>query len=159
MCEDSIKVYLEDLASDKPAPGGGSAAALTGALAAALLEMVCNFTVGKEKFKDAEKEVVAILKECTRARHRLTELIEEDERAYLAVADAYKLPKDTQEQIQKRKSAIQKAQDSAKKVPQEVRVLCDKLLPLCDELEKKGNPMLASDARCAKAFFNTTNKT
>src|SRR3989338_2659424 len=158
MCEDSIKVYLEELASNKPAPGGGSASALTGALGAALLEMVCNFTLGKEKFKAAEKDVFRILKESTNVRLRLTELIEEDEAAYLPVAEAYKLPKDTEEQKAIRKQRIQKAEESAKKAPQEVKALCDKLFAFCDELQIKGNPMLADDVRCARQLLSAASK-
>lgn len=158
MCEDSIKLYLERLASNEPTPGGGSASALVGALGAALLEMVCNFTLGKEKFKPVEKEVAPILRDATSARQRLMELIKEDEAAYKPVASAYQMPKDTDQQRQKRKKAIEKTLEQSKKVPQEVKRLCERLLPYCDELVKKGNPMLASDARCAKGLLQAAVK-
>ena len=158
MCEDSIKVYLEELASNKPTPGGGSASALTGALGAALLEMVCNFTLGKEKFKAVEKDVFYILKESTNARLRLTELVEEDEAAYLPVSEAYELPKDTEQQKAIRKQKIQETTEQAKKVPQEIKRLCEKLFAFCGELEKKGNPMLAGDVRCARELLSAASR-
>jgi len=154
MCEDNIKFYLEGLASKEPVPGGGSASALTGALGAALLEMVCNFTVGKEKFKSVEAEVLEILSKSTAARIRLTELIEEDKAAYLPVAQAYKMPKDTDEQKAIRKQRIAETMEQAEKIPAEIKQLCHGLLPLCDELVKKGNPMLASDAHCARSLLD-----
>lgn len=158
MCEDSIHLYLEQLASNEPVPGGGSAAALVGALGAALLEKACNLTVGKERFKAVEKDILGILKKATAARHRLNELIDLDKKVYLAVAEACKLPKDTEQQKAARKQAIQKATDEARKVPQEVRVLCDGLISHCAELEIKGNPLLAGDVRCAKELLTAASR-
>ncbi len=153
MCEDSVRFYLESLASKEPVPGGGSASALSAALGAALLEMVSNFTVGKEKFKSVEGEISEILTKSTTARLRFTELIEEDKNAYLPVAKAYKLPKETDEEKAIRKQRINEAMEEAKKIPLEIKRLCESLLPHCEELVQKGNPLLVGDAHCARSLL------
>ncbi|NOZ64318.1 MAG: cyclodeaminase/cyclohydrolase family protein [Caldiserica bacterium] len=73
-----LKPYLEDLASAKPAPGGGSAAALVGALAASLVCMVANFTVGKEKYREFEETAKKVLQEAEKIKDALLQLAEED---------------------------------------------------------------------------------
>ena len=73
---ESIKKYVEDLASKKPTPGGGSAAAVSGAVGVALLEMVCNFTLGKEKYKDVEKEMKSHLANLKKLRDSFEKLID-----------------------------------------------------------------------------------
>jgi len=158
MCEDSIHLYLDQLASNEPVPGGGSASAVCGALGAALLEMVCNFTIGKEKFKAVEQDVAAVLKKATSARERLRELIDEDKAAYLPVAQAYKMPKETDEQKSARKVAIAAAFEGARKVPMEIKALCEGLLGACDELEEKGNQLLVGDVRCGRELLQAAIK-
>jgi len=153
-----IKTYLAELASMNPVPGGGSAAALVGALGVGLIEKVCSFTVGKERYKFVEPEMKIILKKTRIARQRLEELIELDQKAYLPVAKAYKLPKDTQEQQAIRKQKIETATKEAAKVPQEIAKLCGELLPYCDKLEKDGNQMLIGDTKCARAFLEAAIK-
>ncbi|MBM3248132.1 MAG: cyclodeaminase/cyclohydrolase family protein, partial [Candidatus Omnitrophica bacterium] len=82
----SIKKYLDDLAAKKPAPGGGSAAALAAALGAALLSMVANFTVGKDKYKQFEQEIKGTLKKSEKIRKNLLELVDLDVITYNKVA-------------------------------------------------------------------------
>ncbi len=153
MREYSINKYLQDLASDKPVPGGGTSSALAGALGAALMEKVCNFTVGREKYKSAEKDIIQILKKATLARKRLVQLIELDKRAFLPVVKAYKLPKDTDEQKAARKDRIKQAGKEASKVPQEIMQICSEVMVYCDKLEKEGNQLFVSDIRCARELL------
>jgi len=91
-----------------------------------------------------------ILKEVTAARKRLVELIELDKKAFLPVAKAYKLPKDTDGQKAVRRQKIDEATRNAAKVPQEIAEICNRLLPYCEKLEKDANQLFVSDIRCAR---------
>lgn len=145
----TVRDYVADLASKKPAPGGGSAAALAGALGAALGEMVANFTIGKKKYADVEDEMQALLERLTRQREMLLELADHDAHAYGRVADAYALPKDTDEEKQVRQEAIQEALRAAAEVPREI--CCTEVLGELPALLEKGNLNLISDIGvCAK---------
>ena len=154
----NLSHFLMDLASNKPVPGGGSAAALVGALGAGLLEKACNFTIGKEKYKPVEKDIKQILKKITTARKRLVELVELDKKAFLPVAKAYKLPKETEQQKAIRRQKITEALKKASRVPIEIKKICDKLLPSCDKLEKDGNQLFVSDVRCARELLKAASK-
>ena len=90
-----LRVYLDDAASKKPAPGGGSVSACVGALGAALVSMVCNLTQGREKFAGVETEIVALVGQADDARAQLVKLLQDDTTAYNGVIDAFKMPKDT----------------------------------------------------------------
>lgn len=144
-----LQDYLDKLASKAPTPGGGSVAALVGALAAALLSMVANFTVGKEKFREVEPEVSEILASVEALRGELSELTEEDSRAYGKISAAYKLPKKTQEEKAVRSQAIQSALKEAAQVPLKASIACHRVLELSRSLVDKGNPNLISDVGVA----------
>ncbi len=152
--EHTVHGYLNALASNAPAPGGGSATALAGALAAALNSMVANFTVGRPKYGDVDAEVRAILAECEELRARLMQLMAEDEEAYGQVAAAYKLPKTTDDEKAARKAAIQDALRTAAGVPLETARCCARVLRLAEPLVDKGNVMLISDAGVAARLAN-----
>lgn len=143
--EGSLGTYLDDLASNKPAPGGGSGAACMGAAGAALLSMVGNFTVGKKKYKDVEEEVRGLLAVSERLRAEMMRLVDEDVEGYEAVTAAYGMPKDTPEQKAARKEAIQQAMKTALRVPLEICKLAREGLGLCADLLAKGNRNLLSD--------------
>ncbi len=145
--EKSLKSYLDKLASKSPTPGGGSAAALLGALAAGLVSMVANFTVGKPKYKKVEKSVARILERAEKLRERLSRLTEEDSIAYSKISDAYRLPKG-----EERNKVMQKALCHASKVPFEVANLSFKLLKLNQDLVEKGNRNLISDVGVSVIF-------
>jgi formiminotetrahydrofolate cyclodeaminase len=147
-----ISTYLDDLASNKPAPGGGSAAALAGALGAALGSMVANFTVGKEKFAAVEAQAKAALEECERLRAALTELVQADVNAYGKYAAATGLPKTTDEEKAHRTATIQQAMKDAAAVPMEVCRKCHEILKVSQQLLEIGNPNLVSDVGCAAEF-------
>ena len=93
--QSAIEKFLDDLASQNATPGGGSAAAIIGAMGAALVAMVCNLTIGKKKYADVEGEMRALLAKAEALRHRLTGMIEDDVKAFDAVMGAYGMPKET----------------------------------------------------------------
>lgn len=145
----SLEDYLAALASDAPVPGGGSATALAGALAAALNSMVANLTVGKEKYAAVEEELRAVLEDCEELRTDLAALMAADEEAYGKVAAAYQLPKHTDEEKAERSEAIQAALKGAAEVPLRVAQCCRRVLELAEPLVEKGNESLISDAGVA----------
>lgn len=144
--------YLDKLAAKLPAPGGGSAAALVGALAAALESMVANFTVGKEAYKEVEAEVKGLLEQSEALRAELTKLVQADMDVYSKVSSAYSLPRETAEQKAARTEAIQAALKVAAQVPYKVTLACDKVLAICPGLATKGSANLISDVGVAVVF-------
>ena len=109
--------FLTELASSSPAPGGGSVAALAGALGTALTSMVCNLTIGKEKYQTVEPEIKNIMKQSEELRKKLTELIDKDTDAFNDVMKAFKMPKHTDEQKKTRSQAIQNGYKTAAEDP------------------------------------------
>jgi len=144
--------YLDHLAAKLPAPGGGSAAALVGALAAALESMVANFTVGKEAYREVEQDVQALLEQSEALRAELAKLVQADMDVYLKVSSAYGLPRQTTEQKAARTEAIQAALKVAAQVPYKVALACDRALSICPELAQKGSANLVSDVGVAVVF-------
>lgn len=141
----TISTFLEELSSAAPAPGGGSVAALSGAMAASLVLMVCNLTIGKEKFAQHEQEIKAILKEALKLRQKLMNAVDEDIQAYNAVIDCYRLPKDTQREKSERKEQLQAALKQANEVPYRTAKTCYRVLELNRHLPQIGNPNAISD--------------
>jgi len=144
-----LKDYLDRLAAGTPSPGGGSAAALAGALAAALTCMVANFTVGREKFRTVEGRVREILTRAEEIRQDLTRLVEKDTEVYDEVSAAYRLPRQTDEEKERRREAIDRALRNATQVPLEVARYSREILLLNQELAEIGNPNLISDVGVA----------
>jgi len=140
----SISQYLKKLASGNPVPGGGSAAALVGATGAACLTKVVSFTIGKEKYKDVEKEMQRFLKDLEDLRENFMKLCSEDASAYQKLRDAFKIPK-TPERVGK----VEKALKEAMRVPLEICKNASRGLKLCPAVREKGNRNLASDVDCA----------
>jgi formiminotetrahydrofolate cyclodeaminase len=147
--QEPLGKFLDDLASKAPAPGGGSVAALSGALGAALVSMVCNLTIGKEKYAAVEGDMQAILAQSEALRARSMELLEADVAAYSAVSAAGKMPRDTEEQKKARTAAMQKALVNATAVPMGVAEACVAILDLCPETAEKGNVNAVSDVGVA----------
>lgn len=145
LSELSVQHFLDALASGEPAPGGGSVAALAGAQGAALIGMVCNLSVGRKKYADVESELLAVQAQAKSLRTRLVELIDLDTAAYSTVMAAYKLPKETPDQLAARKAAIQSALQSATRTPLEILEVCVAALELCPLVLAKGNHNAASD--------------
>jgi formiminotetrahydrofolate cyclodeaminase len=147
--QSGIREYLDALASGESTPGGGSATGLAGALGAALGSMVANFTIGKEKYADVEAEMQQALQRSEELRAELTELMDADAEAYGKVTEAYKLPKDTDEQSAARTAAIQEALKGAAEVPLTVARCCFEVLKLSVPLAENGNTYLVTDAGVA----------
>jgi len=147
--DEPMKKYLDETASGAPTPGGGSVAALAGALGAALTSMVCNFTVGKEKYRDVEEEVAQILSESEDLRKKLLDLMVEDTQVYGEVSKAYGMPRSTPEEKEARTGAIQKALRLAMQAPLEAAFCCHKILKINEPLMDKGNQNLISDVGVA----------
>jgi len=145
----SLREYLDDAASNKPAPGGGSVSALAGALGTAMGCMVANFTVGKKKYADVEDRVKELLAEMDKARSDLLDLVQADVEAYSLVSAAYKMPKETPEQKSARTEAIQKALVAAMDAPLKTLRICADLIGRFDELGEIGNRNLVSDVGVA----------
>lgn len=144
-----LETYLKDAASGKPTPGGGSVAALVGALATTMSSMSANFTIGKEKFKQYEPQLKKILEECEKSRETLLSLMDEDITVYSEVNSAYALPKLTEAEKKLRSEAIQKATIIAMEVPLKVTMCCLYVLELTRELVDIANPNLISDVGVA----------
>jgi formiminotetrahydrofolate cyclodeaminase len=144
--------YINDAASNKPAPGGGSVSALVGALGSTMAQMAANFTVGKEKFQDVEDEVQELLARCKDACARLLELMEEDIAAYSIVTAAYRMPRETPDQKAERTAKIQDALSEAMQVPLEACRQCLYLTQAVRSLAEVANPNLASDVGVAAIF-------
>lgn len=149
LSERPIIQFMDELASSAPAPGGGSVAALAGAMGAALVSMVCNLTIGKKKYADVEEEIKAILEQSEALRRELLTLLEEDVTAYTRVSEAMKMPRDTEEQKAIREEALDKALKEATKVPLRVAEACVKIMELCRPVAEKGNINAVSDAGVA----------
>ncbi|MCX6136362.1 MAG: cyclodeaminase/cyclohydrolase family protein [Ignavibacteriales bacterium] len=145
----TVTQFLDELASNSPAPGGGSVAALAGALSAGLTSMVCRLTIGKKKYADVQDEMENILNESEQLRSRLTLLIDEDTVAFNEVMAAFSLPKDTPEQQQVRGDAIQSATKKASLVPLEVMRLSARAASLAKGVAEKGNKNSITDAGVA----------
>ena len=151
----NIKQFLTELASSSPAPGGGSVAALSGALSAALSAMVCNLTIGKEKYIDIEKDIKISLKKIEKIREQLTDLIDLDTNAFNDVIKAFKMPKKTDEEIERRKNAIQKGYKNASMIPFKTAKTCQKILYIAQLLAEKGNKNSITDVAVSALMANT----
>jgi formiminotetrahydrofolate cyclodeaminase len=142
----TVKSFLDELASNSPAPGGGSVAALAGAMGAALTSMVCNLTIGKKKYANSEAEIKTILAKSEELRKQFTLLIDKDTDAFNKVMEAYSLPKDSDDQKALRSSAIQASTKEATLVPLEVMKHVIDALALTKVIAEKGNENSISDA-------------
>jgi len=142
---ESIKRYLDDLASRLPAPGGGSSAALAGAMASALIGMVLNFTIGNEKYKEFEGTARRMLNESESLRDKFMKLFDDDIKSYDAVAKAYKMPKATDADKEKRKAAIQEGLKGALMAPLDICQYSVEAIRHCPELAKSANKNLICD--------------
>jgi len=149
LASSSISSFLSELASSSPAPGGGSVAALSGSLAAALDRMVCQLTLGKKKYENVQEEISSINNDLKKLQKRLTTLIDEDTDAFNDVMAAFKMPKDTEEQKKKRSDAIQEGYKKAAIVPLETARTAQKVLQLTTDVAKKGNTNSITDAGVA----------
>lgn len=156
----TVRGFVGKVASLSPAPGGGSVGALSGALAAGLLEMVCNLTIGRAKFAEVEEEMRGIAGKGQLLQKQLLELVDRDTEAFNTVMDAFKLPKETEEEKKARSAAVQAANRQATEIPLMGAGLCLEVLKLIPVVAEKGNPNAITDigvaARMAESGLQAT---
>jgi len=145
----SIEVFLDELASKKATPGGGSAAAVMGAQSAALTSMVCNLTIGKPKYAEVDAEMQTLLKQSETLREELTSMIKADVDVFDKLMASYGLPKDTDEEKALRSTQIQSVLKEATIVPLECAKACGEAIKLSRIAADKGNVGVISDAGVA----------
>jgi glutamate formiminotransferase/formiminotetrahydrofolate cyclodeaminase len=159
----SLAGFMAQLASPGPVPGGGSAAAVVGAMAAALVQMVAGLTAGRKKYAAVDAEMQELGLSAARLRLRLSELAQRDAEAYTAVASAYKLPQDSPEQLARRRAAVREGLLGAARVPLETAEAARDLARLAAAAAERGNRNAVSDAgvaallaeaACRGAVFN-----
>lgn len=143
------KEFLAELASSAPTPGGGGAAAMAGALGAALSSMVANLTIGKEKFAIQEPEVKELLGQAEEVRKELLSLVEADAAVFGQFMSCYKLPKNTEEEKATRTQAIRSAAKAAGEVPLNIGRASVKVLRIAKRLAEIGNPGVVTDGACS----------
>ena len=144
-----IQAFLDQLASSAATPGGGSAAAIMGAMGAALVSMVCNLTIGKKNYAEVEGEMKDVLREAESLRVALTDAIAEDIAAFDTLMAAYGMPKETDEQKAARSAAIQAGLKQATEAPLACARLCADVIALSHRAAEKGNLNVISDAGVA----------
>jgi len=149
LIEETLAGFLDEVASDSPAPGGGSVSALSGALGAALGAMVCRLTVGKKKYADVKEEMQEVMAELDDSKKKLMLLIDMDTDAFNKLMMAFKLPKASDDEKAARKRAIQEATKVAIDVPMKTCKICLKVVELCKPVAEKGNVNSVTDAGCA----------
>ena len=147
--DDSIQNYLDTLASKSATPGGGSAAALMGAQAAALTSMVCNLTIGKPKYAEVETDMQALLKKSEVLREKLTGMIKADVDVFNRLMATYGLPKETNDEKLARSAAIQTVLKDATDVPLDCAKACADVIALSRIAAEKGSSAVISDAGVA----------
>lgn len=146
--------FIDALAAGTPTPGGGSAAAFTGAMAASLVAMVARLTLGKEKFADVESQMQSILDEALVLQKVLHAAVEADSAAFKDVMAAYRLPKEGDEAKQARQGAIQNAIQEAAQIPFQTARKSLRVLQLAIQAASLGNPNTITDAGTAAALAN-----
>lgn len=142
----SVTGFVDEVSRDTPAPGGGSIAALAGALGAALASMVANLTVGKAEFDDRYEALCALAERAQAVKDDLVRAIDADTDAFNEVIAGLRMPKDTAEQVAERSRAIQAGYRSAAEVPLRSARLCREVIGLCREAADIGNQAVMSDA-------------
>lgn len=151
----AIKEFLAKTYGKDPVPGGGSVSALCGSLAASLAEMVTALTIGRKKYADVEEDMLALAPKMEDARLKFLGYIDEDAEAYQLVFDAFKLPKETDEEKEIRKKHIQDATLVAALVPLHVAETAVGIMDAIMEIATKGNQNAITDACVAMMCART----
>lgn len=151
----NVKEFLKETASSAPVPGGGSIAALSGAISAALTEMVSNLTIGKKGYEEAEAEMKEISEKAAAFREELVADIDRDSNSFNEVMAAFKLPKNTEEEIAARKAAIQEGYKKAALVPLEVAKRAFDMFEIIAKVVEKGNKNAVTDGAVSAMMART----
>jgi formiminotetrahydrofolate cyclodeaminase len=153
---ETVEGFLDALASDAPTPGGGAVAALSGATGAALISMVCNLTIGKKGYEEAEERLRGVLEEAEAARTALLDLADRDATAFDGVMAAFKMPKETDAEKAVRSQAIQEGYAAAATVPLEIAKRAAELMELAREATEIGNAAASSDGASAAQVLSAS---
>lgn len=148
----TVSEFISELASESPAPGGGSVAALAGALGASLTAMVCRLTIGNAKYSVVDEQMRDVLAQTEEIKEKLTKLVDDDTTVFNQVMAAYRLPKETDGEIAVRSEAIQRALKEAALLPLLVAEHCLTVLELSKLALVSGNTNAASDASVSGAM-------
>jgi glutamate formiminotransferase/formiminotetrahydrofolate cyclodeaminase len=152
----SIEEFIQRLSDGKPTPGGGSAAALAGAMGAALIAMFCNLTASKKKYFGIKEEMETIAAFAQERQKLLLELVDRDSAAYEKILAANRLPKETEAEVALRREAINGATLEATRTPLETATVSLGLLELVPPLASKGNPNALSDLKVGMELLYTS---
>jgi glutamate formiminotransferase/formiminotetrahydrofolate cyclodeaminase len=158
LCNETLSKFLDDLASDLPAPGGGSVAALGTSLACALVSMVSNLTVGREKYRANWDKMASVVEASERLRIKSLALMDDDVTSFNAYMAALKMPKETDGQKSARASELEKNAKRAAEVPLSILELCAEAAELAVQAAEYGNPNTATDAGSAAVFAEAAGK-
>jgi formiminotetrahydrofolate cyclodeaminase len=156
--DETLHHFLDDLASAQPTPGGGSTAALSGAMGAALASMVCRITLGKEAYAHVRQEIEELLGKTEYLRSRFQQLMQEDVEAYGHLAKSYKLPRETSEERKYRTEMIQKQLVEAALVPLEVVECAAELSKACQRIAEIGSVTVLSDVATGSIHASCSGK-
>lgn len=145
----TVEGFINETASSSPAPGGGSIAALNAASSAALIAMVAQLTLGKEKYAASQEEMQEVAGKASALKDQFLAFIDEDSSAFNKIMAAFKLPKDTDEAKKARSAAIQDATKEAAMVPFKVGQTANELFALAEAVILRGNPNAVTDGAVA----------
>jgi glutamate formiminotransferase/formiminotetrahydrofolate cyclodeaminase len=149
IANDTVADFLDKLGSDSPTPGGGAVAGLCAAAGAALVEMVCLLTIGRDGYEDVEPKMREYLAEASEARGAFLALADRDAAAFDAVMEAFRMPKDDDRRKAERSAAIQRAYEGAARVPLELAQRAVALMHVAKASVEQGNANAASDGLSA----------
>ena len=152
LLENTTIEFLNKLASGEPVPGGGGASAAVGAFAAALGSMVSNLTIGKKKYADVEAEVTALKEQLQILQEELIHLVDKDAEAFLPLAEAYRLPKNTEEEQAYKAQVMEEALYGASALPIQMMETILKVLRVLEKLSGKGSRLAISDVGVGALF-------
>ena len=145
LAEMTVTQFADVLASEAPAPGGGSTAALAGALGAALTAMVCRLTEGRKKYEEFEVHVLEVKEKATALQAKFIDVMDRDTEAFMVISNAYGMPKATDEEKAARSAAIQAGLVKSTETPMEMMELSAETIALTESLLGKFNTASASD--------------
>lgn len=150
----SLEDFLQDLGSESPAPGGGGASALIGAAGVALAGMVASLTTGKKKYAQYQEDIERILDESQALTEQMLSLIDADAENFAPLAQAYRMPSETEEEKAKRSAAIEEGSRQASKAPLEMIDTAIDATGLLEELLEKGSVLAVSDVGVGAAALD-----
>ena len=158
MFRGSLEEFVELLGSSEPAPGGGGAAALVGAVGVALGNMVASLTVGKKKYVEVENEMFSLISKAIILQRELLELVEKDAQAFGPLSKAYGLPQETEVEKAEKSRILEAALNAACTVPLEIMEKCCTAIDMQREFAAKGSRLAISDAGVGVEFCKAALK-